>query len=100
MLLNFDSYEYYNSGEVVVAGEHHLSQNSGTEQQRTVSSATLHPDWNPNTLDYDVAVVRVASAFNLNSAVSPVCKPSADRVSGNAIVSGWGTLSSGKHIRY
>lgn len=79
----------------VVAGEHDLYANDGTEQTRSVRSVVYHPNNNPiGSLDYDVAVVKV-SAFSMNYAVAAACKPSRDWNSGNAIVSGWGALSSG-----
>ncbi len=79
-----------------MAGEHNLRLTSGKEQERDVSYATHHPDWNSYTLDFDVSVVRLSTPFSFNGDVGPACRPSGDWTTGNSIVSGWGTLSAGK----
>ncbi|CAG7720747.1 unnamed protein product, partial [Allacma fusca] len=37
----------------VVAGEHNLTQDDGTEQVSGIDAAIWHPNYNPRTLDYD-----------------------------------------------
>lgn len=45
----------------VVAGEHSLTEVSDLEQNGEVSSYVLHPKYDYNTLENDVAIVKVKS---------------------------------------
>ncbi|GJQ74459.1 hypothetical protein Trydic_g21329 [Trypoxylus dichotomus] len=65
----------------------------------SVSSIIAHSSYNSRTIDYDIAVIRVSSAFSLGSfGVSAISLPSSGSTpsaGATAVVSGWGTLSSG-----
>ncbi len=83
----------------MVAGEHNLNSNEGTEQSRSVSQVIRHPNYNANTMANDVAVMRVSSPFTLNSNVAAATLPSASfNPASNLVVAGWGTLSSGGNL--
>lgn len=43
----------------VVAGEHDLRNVSGLEQNRDVSGYLMHPDYNTNTNENDIALIYV-----------------------------------------
>jgi len=82
----------------IVAGDHSLSGNEGTEQTRAVTRVVDHEDFSSFTLKNDVCLLKLAAPLNLNSEVSPVALPSQGQLfpdSGRATVSGWGTLRSG-----
>jgi len=84
------------SGYTVVAGEHRLDQNEGSEQTKTVSQIIRHPNYNANTLANDVAVWRVNSAFTFNTYVAAArLAPTGFTPAANVVPAGWGTLSSG-----
>jgi trypsin len=84
------------SGYTLVAGEHNLNSNEGTEQSRSVSQIVVHPNYNANTMANDIAVMRVSSPFTLNTYVKAVTIPSASFTPASQLtVAGWGTLSSG-----
>jgi len=84
------------SGYQIVAGEHNLSQNEGSEQTRSVSSITRHPNYNSNTLANDIAVMRVNSPFTFNANVQPANIPNAGFTPAtNVVAAGWGTLTEG-----
>uniref|UniRef100_A0A667HNT9 Chymotrypsin-like elastase family member 1 n=1 Tax=Lynx canadensis TaxID=61383 RepID=A0A667HNT9_LYNCA len=53
----------------VVAGEHNLSQNDGTEQRVSVQKIVVHPYWNSNNVaaGYDIALLRLAQRVTLNN---------------------------------
>ncbi|KAJ9595090.1 hypothetical protein L9F63_013616 [Diploptera punctata] len=70
------------------------SNSGGTIHQ--VSQATRHASYSSSTLDYDIAVLRVSSAFSLGSNIQVVSMETGTVAAGtNAVVSGWGTTSEG-----
>ncbi|ODM98260.1 Trypsin-1 [Orchesella cincta] len=87
------------AGYTLVAGEHNLNSNEGTEQSRSVSSIVRHPQYNANTQANDVAVMRVSSPFTLNTNVRAVTLPSSSfNPASQLTVAGWGTLTSGGNL--
>jgi len=84
------------AGYEVVAGEHRLNQNEGSEQSRTVAQIIRHPQYNSNTLSSDVAVWRMSSPFTFNQWVAAAnVAPTGFNPAANVDVAGWGTLTSG-----
>eukprot|EP00094_Tigriopus_californicus_P008044 TCALIF_07744-PA protein Name:"Similar to Trypsin-1 (Astacus astacus)" AED:0.20 eAED:0.20 QI:0/0.8/0.83/0.83/1/1/6/45/247 len=80
----------------VVAGEHDLSQTSGDEQEVDVASYEQHPDYLSSEFSSDVCLLTLASSLELNGLVAGADLPSqGQEFTGDAVVSGWGTLSSG-----
>jgi trypsin len=86
----------------VVAGEHDLTVTSGFEQNRSVKKVTMHPEYNTNTFENDVAVLQLSTPLDLTSAkVQPIALngQGVETAAGTtAYVSGWGTTSSGGDI--
>ncbi|XP_057369720.1 trypsin-1-like [Daphnia carinata] len=88
----------------VVVGEHDLSQVSGLEQNRDVSSYLMHPDYDTSTSSNDIALIYLtapldlsvpsAKAVNLPPPVTEFDPPAGTITT----VSGWGTTSSGGSI--
>jgi uncharacterized repeat protein (TIGR01451 family) len=82
----------------IQAGIHALS--SGVGQKRDVSTVIVHPNYNSNTFDNDIALVKLTTPFTLNSTVSTIV-PLTTEVGSfanpgvTATVTGWGTTSSG-----
>jgi trypsin len=65
----------------------------GTGTRRNVSKIAIHPSWNPNTSDYDVAVWTLSTS---TTGIPFATIASADPPVGtNLLVTGWGTLSEG-----
>uniref|UniRef100_A0A665TXS7 Coagulation factor VII-like n=1 Tax=Echeneis naucrates TaxID=173247 RepID=A0A665TXS7_ECHNA len=85
----------------VVAGEHNLDMEEGTEQKTPVSMAIGHPGYVAATGDSDVALLQLARVLTLNRLVIPVCLPTADFAQRELlpvryhIVSGWGKRTTG-----
>jgi len=83
------------SSIAVLVGEHRIDDNSFTRV--SLSAITDHPSYNSNTLDNDYSILTLSSPVAFSQAVSPACLPSAaaDFTGSTAVVSGWGTTSSG-----
>lgn len=88
----------------VVAGEHNRNVNEGVEQFVNVSRKVVHPQYNSNTLENDIALLELSSPLILSAArrtaAIPLFTP-ADSAAGFddpgtlATISGWGTTSEG-----
>ncbi|XP_023252161.1 coagulation factor VII-like [Seriola lalandi dorsalis] len=85
----------------VVAGEHNLDIEEGTEQKIPVSMAIAHGNYVPATGDSDVALLWLSRAVTLNRDIIPVCLPTTDFSERELLlvryhtVSGWGKRTSG-----
>lgn len=88
-----------NPGRIlVIAGDHRVLSTDSTEQMRYGLNVFLHDDYNPNTYDNDIAVVRVNSPFSINDNVRPACLPETcdeDYVNKQVLISGWGRSNAG-----
>ena len=92
---------FFPAAEVlVVAGEHDLQLREGTEQLLYVAEVIVHPNYNPNTSDSDLALLRLREPVALDSAaraVPLVTSPGDDLLAAPgtlATATGWGTTST------
>ncbi|XP_031949717.1 LOW QUALITY PROTEIN: chymotrypsin-like elastase family member 1 [Corvus moneduloides] len=79
----------------VVAGEHNLNRNEGSEQIFSVSKIIVHPYWNSNNVaaGYDIALFRLSGSATLNSAVQLAALPQEGTILPNnypCYITGWG----------
>ncbi|KAK7066899.1 hypothetical protein SK128_027104 [Halocaridina rubra] len=85
----------------VVVGEHNWATTSETAATQTLSvqQITIHPNYNSNTLNNDLALIKLSSplTFPDDNTIAPVCLPPPGDSYSNvqATVTGWGTLSQG-----
>ncbi|XP_077370105.1 coagulation factor VIIi [Festucalex cinctus] len=85
----------------VVAGEHNLDADDGTEQRIPVSKVTVHEDYQPETGDSDIALLHLSGGVTLSSHAIPICLPTKDLAERELLllryhtVSGWGKRTSG-----
>ena len=90
---------------VVELGMHNIQGSNPLRQTKTLSQIIVHPQYNSNTQDYDMALLHFTTPATINSAVAPITlaasTDSALYAAGvNAIVSGWGTTSSSGAVSY
>lgn len=84
------------SGFHVVAGEHHLMVNEGSEQAMQVERAFIHPKYDDDTVNNDIALIKLQRGLNFNDFIQPACIPkkaneAADYAEGEWLtISGWG----------
>lgn len=79
-----------------VAGEFHTKNIEGHEQQRSVDLVIAHPEYDTFFLKNDVALVRVDTPFEFNSAVSAVSLAELMPPPGTKLhIAGWGITESG-----
>ena len=63
-----------------------------------MSQVHIHPDYDKNKKDNDIAILKLKICLSFNKNVQPACLPeSLDFTGANALFSGWGTS---KHLRY
>lgn len=85
----------------VRAGEHDLMSEEGPEQQVRVESVFKHPDYDPETVDNDIALLRLRKPFKLSKYVSTACLPASDKVMGVdslGTILGWGKRKKNAHF--
>jgi len=70
---------------------------SGPYYQAYVSDIVMHPSYDSDTLDNDIALLRLTEPVEFDYDIQPICLPhqGADFTGDTAQVTGWGTLSSG-----
>uniref|UniRef100_A0A672FTH6 chymotrypsin n=2 Tax=Salarias fasciatus TaxID=181472 RepID=A0A672FTH6_SALFA len=80
----------------VVIGEHNKGYGTNEDVQiLSPSRVFTHPNWNANTINNDIALIKLSSPAVLGTTVSPVClAQSSDSFSGTCVTSGWGLLRS------
>ena len=77
----------------VRAGEHDLLTDEGTEQEIRVAQVYTHPDYDVETVDNDMALLRLRKPFRMTKYVSVACLPSAKTymdVDSMGTILGWG----------
>ncbi|MEZ4605786.1 MAG: serine protease [Deinococcales bacterium] len=80
---------------VVVAGDHRVSTTGDGEQVRQGAKIILHPNYNNNTTNNDIALLKLSSPMNLNANVQ-VAQLAGLPTMGTALtVTGWGTTREG-----
>lgn len=80
---------------VAYAGTTQLSGSEASTVRARVAQIITHPSYNPDTADFDVAVLRLGSPLPFSRHVQPVCLPAATHVfppRRKCLISGWGYL--------
>ncbi|XP_054724910.1 chymotrypsinogen B-like [Uloborus diversus] len=78
---------------VIRAGEHDLMSDEGTEQESRVLDSFVHPDYDMNTVNNDVALLKLKHPFKFNQFAQPACLPSPSdelQIHTRAVILGWG----------
>ncbi|XP_075043632.1 chymotrypsin B-like [Mixophyes fleayi] len=81
------------STDRIVVGEHDRSSSAEAIQSLAVSRVFTHPNWNSNTINNDISLVKLASPAVFGSTVSPVCLSNPGEAYDDGricVTSGWG----------
>jgi len=76
-------------------GEHDIKTSSKWEQRFNVTQLILHPKYNPNGHDHDLALLRINGTASLNDRVRPACLPGRNTsfdIGTKCFITGWGLL--------
>jgi len=82
---------------VIVAGDHNIEVEEGTEQTVGVTNLLVHESYgSPKSFENDIALWSLAAPLKLNANVAAVPLPTQGQDSqGECTVTGWGTTSAG-----
>merc|ERR1712062_838401 len=75
-----------------------VGKTNRNEGQNVAIANVINSNWNQQTMDNDIAIVKLATPLTLGGDVQAICLPSAGfnpDVGAECFVSGWGTLQSG-----
>jgi secreted trypsin-like serine protease len=81
----------------ILAGSAVLSE---TSLSRTlVDRIVIHPDYNPDTYENDIALIRLKSPLVYSASIQPIFLPSAHPTRGEtAMITGWGNQSASEDV--
>ncbi|XP_031560478.1 A disintegrin and metalloproteinase with thrombospondin motifs adt-1-like isoform X2 [Actinia tenebrosa] len=86
----------------VVLGEFDVNNRDGHEVDIDVAQMCMHPNYDHRTLDYDIALLRLARpVMNFNQYIRPICMPTTSYVipiGQNCSVTGFGKLGEGASL--
>lgn len=93
-------YTYRTKLEYIKAyiGTTSLNGADGNTVKVSIKKVVQHPSYNPIILDFDVAVLELASPLLFNKYIQPVCLPLAVQkfpVGKKCMISGWGNIQEG-----
>ncbi|XP_031171699.1 serine protease 27 isoform X1 [Sander lucioperca] len=91
------------SGWQVSLGRQNLQGNNPNEVSRTVARIIFHPNYDRNTNNNDIALLRLSSPVTFTAYIRPVCLAASDSVfnSGtNSWITGWGALKEGVSLPF
>ncbi|KAJ8945718.1 hypothetical protein NQ314_009080 [Rhamnusium bicolor] len=79
---------------LVIAGILNLNENNAERQEVRVSYALIHPNYQGGVNPHDIAILKLANRLYESSSVQPALLPTIDyHVTGEAIVTGWGSIA-------
>ena len=82
----------------IIAGLHdkQLAEEATRRQRMKVKTITVHPRWNPETIENDLAILELTEPVTFNEYVQPVCLPGPTAEAGSSVVLiGWGMVEIG-----
>ena len=80
-------------------GDWNQRKKDDKEKKRTIKTLITHPQYKKNTMENDLAIIKLSSSLSFNTAIQPVCLPSAPVSGGETCtVIGWGdTMDTGNN---
>ncbi|CAK8684129.1 unnamed protein product [Clavelina lepadiformis] len=82
-------------------GKHHRIADDKGQLKVTFSSYEIHPDYDDESIDNDIAVLKLSSPIKFSKYIRPACLPDQGEnvASGStAVVSGWGATKRGVYL--
>ncbi|XP_065677409.1 transmembrane protease serine 9 isoform X1 [Hydra vulgaris] len=85
----------FNPSQIKIrTGEHNINVHEGSEEDITALKIVKHRGYNPQTLDNDIALIKLTKQCQVNNYVSTACLPTAEAAPGSScFISGWGKIS-------
>ncbi len=83
---------------LVYLGRQSQEGSNPNEVTRTVTQIISHPDYNPTTINNDIALLKLSSSVTFTQFILPVCLAATDSAFFNGTdswVTGWGNIGSG-----
>ncbi|KAK8402390.1 hypothetical protein O3P69_000664 [Scylla paramamosain] len=80
----------------VVAGDHDMDNDDGTEQKIILSKIIRHEDYGIYEMSNDISLLRLSKPLIFNDYVAPISLQTAKGYLGDCVVSGWGTKEGGQ----
>uniref|UniRef100_A0A673CVJ0 chymotrypsin n=1 Tax=Sphaeramia orbicularis TaxID=375764 RepID=A0A673CVJ0_9TELE len=90
-------------GWQISLGRQNLQGINPNEVSRTVATIILHPNYDSNTNDNDIALLRLSSPVTFTDYIRPVCLAASDSVFNSGTdswVTGWGTVQEGVSLPF
>lgn len=76
-------------------GEYNIAVSEGGEQFINSAKVIRHPNYNSNTIDNDIMLIKLSSPATLNSRVTAISLPTSCAAAGTqCLISGWGNTQS------
>ena len=75
MITSFFPYSDGYGGVKIRAGDHRMSTSEGSEQEIAVEAAFVHPKYDGNTVNNDIALVKLVQPLTFDDYVQPACLP-------------------------
>lgn len=91
---------------VLPPGEHNLDVDEKSEQKMGVLASKVHENYDPETGDSDVALLKLNRPFTLNRHIVPVCLPTKEFAEKELLpvryhtMSGWGKRTIGGNVEH
>ncbi|XP_056309064.1 coagulation factor VIIi [Danio aesculapii] len=88
-----------------ITGEHDLDVLDGSEEAYEVSAVFIHPNYDPESLDSDLALLRLRVPVQRSTYAVPICLPTPQLAHSELwaarfhMLSGWGARTAGHNIR-
>merc|ERR1740124_1062224 len=82
---------------MVALGEYNQDEEDGDEYYYKADRAFVHPDSDPDVMDYDVALIHLAQPVKMTKYIKPICLPTAPIHTGSlCYMTGWGQTGRGE----